>query len=123
MISKPKYITCTVFAWLSAIGVPTAVTLSYFPLFVAQSSTMTVAGGTVVVLMLCAVPFLKQLKAWFPHTPASWVVWLAIAGLLLLVRSIIDQMLVVAIWGSASNVLAGILFKVATHYKGVNDNE
>ena len=44
---------------------------------------MTVAGGTVVVLMLCAVPFLKQLKAWFSHTPASWVVWLAIAGLLL----------------------------------------
>lgn len=121
MRNNRKYVCCQVFGWLMCIGVPLTVTCSYFPVWIARSSEMTVAGGTVVLLLLCVIPFFKQIKQWFSKSPASWIVWTIIAGMCIVVRTIIDQLVIVACFGAVSNILGGLIFYVGKRYQPIKE--
>lgn len=115
--NKTKYTICQIFGWLLCIGVPLTATCSFFPFWVEQSPEMTVAGGSVVLLLICVVPFFKKIKEWFSHTPASWVIWTIIACMCLLVQTIIDQLVIVACFGAVANILGGLVFSLGKTYK------
>ena len=93
------------------IVVPLVATLTQFPLWVEQSAEATMSGLCLVLIGISALPFLKQLKAYF-KSPSAWVVWSIIFVLLLLLRNIIDQILIVSFAGLLSNLIGAGLFNI-----------
>ena len=67
------------------------------------------SGLCLVLICISVLPFLKQLKEYF-KSPSAWVIWGVIFLLLFLLRSIIDQILIVAFVGFIANVAGAGLF-------------
>ena len=93
------------------VGVPLAVTLSYFPLWVEKSSEATVSGIAVVFALLSLIPVLRVLKKRM-ESPAVWMVWTLLAVTLIVLNKIIDQAVVIAVFGAASNSIGAVIYKV-----------
>lgn len=93
------------------VGVPLAVTLSYFPLWVHKSSEATISGLAVVFVLLSIIPMLRVIKK-RAETPAAWMVWGVLAVLLVSINQIIDQAIVISIFGAASNGVGAAVYKV-----------
>lgn len=91
------------------VGVPLVATLTQFPLWIENSAEATMSGLCLVLLGLSAIPFFKQLKEYF-KSPSAWVVWGVIFGVLILMRSIIDQIAVVAFYGFCANCVGAGLY-------------
>lgn len=99
------------------VGVPLVATLTQFPIWIERSSEATVSGLALVLIGLSVLPFLKQLKEYF-KSPSAWVVWGVVFVILMLMRSIIDQMLVVALAGLVANMIGAVLFGIGKHFDG-----
>jgi phosphate starvation-inducible membrane PsiE len=108
-LSKGKLLK--LLALLLDVGVPLAVTLSYFPLWVERSSTSTVSGVSLVLLFFCILPFVHRIKEWL-KSPSVPVLWCIILAIMVLMRSIIDEMVVVCFFGAASNALGAVIHRV-----------
>ncbi|MBR2474727.1 MAG: hypothetical protein IKB51_06870 [Clostridia bacterium] len=93
------------------VGVPLAVTLSYFPLWVEKSAETTVSGIAVVFALLSIIPALRVLKNRV-SSPAAWMVWTCLAGILIAINTIIDQAVVIAVFGAISNGAGAAVYKV-----------
>jgi len=117
--NKKKWWACQISGWALCIGVPASVILTYFPLFVERGSAETVSASAIVLLLIAIIPLFKYIKQLFQKTPASWVVWVILLGLFLIAQTIVDQLVVVCLFGAISNILGGILFKVAKKYQTV----
>ncbi len=97
------------------VGAPLATTFSLFPLWVEKSSEATVSGLFLVFAFLSALPFIKQLKAYF-KSPSSWVVWTVIFVLLVPIRNIVDEMLMVSLVGALSNMIGAVIYKIGSKF-------
>lgn len=112
-------------AALTAIGAvlciapPAVTTLIYFPAWVEKSSTSTISGLSLFLLLLSIIPLFKMLKGFFatPSAPVLWAVVLVFAALF---RSIIDQICVIAFVGVVSSLVGMVVFKQRDKY---NDGE
>ena len=93
------------------VGVPLAVTLSYFPLWVEKSAETTVSGIAVVFALLSLIPALRVLKKRMA-SPAAWMVWSLLAVALIALNKIIDQAVVIAVFGAAANGAGAVIYKV-----------
>jgi hypothetical protein len=93
------------------VGVPLAVTLSYFPLWVEKSSEATISGLAVVFALLSIIPMIRVIKKHL-GSPAAWMIWSTLAVLLLAISQIIDQAIVISIFGAASNGVGAAVYKV-----------
>lgn len=98
-------------ALLLDVGVPLVVTLSYFPLWVERSSASTVSGVSLVLLFFCCIPFIHRIREWF-KAPSVPVLWCIILAFMVLLRSIIDEMVVVCFFGAAANALGAVIHRV-----------
>lgn len=107
--AKGKLIKCG--ALTLDVGVPLAVTLSYFPLWVQKSSEATVSGIAVVFALLSLIPALRVLKKRM-ESPAAWMIWSLLAVALIALNKIIDQAVVIAVFGAASNSIGAVVYKV-----------
>lgn len=96
------------------VGVPLAATLTQFPLWVEQSAEATMSGLCLVFIGLSVIPFLKVLKEYF-KSPSSWVVFGLIFMILLLLRSILDQMLIVSFAGFVANLIGAALYGIGNN--------
>ena len=99
-------------AMLLCVGVPLAATLTQFPVWVVRSSEATVSGMFLMLSFLCALPFLKQIRAYFA-SPSAALVWGVLLVLLALLRNIIDEVIFVCAFGAPANILGMFLFKIA----------
>lgn len=96
------------------VGVPLAATLTQFPLWVEQSAEATMSGLCLVFIGLSVIPFLKVLKEYF-KSPSSWVIFGLIFMFLLLLRSILDQMLIVSFAGFVANIIGAALYGIGNN--------
>lgn len=96
------------------VGVPLVATLSQFPMWIAKSAEATMSGLCLILLVLSVIPFLKQLKEYF-KSPSAWVLWGAVFVVLFMLRSIIDQILVVAFAGFLANALGAVIYNIGKH--------
>lgn len=110
------------FALCIDVGAPLAATLTQFPVWVERSAEATMSGLCLIFLMLSALPFLKQLKAYF-KSPSACVVWGLILLLLVLLRNIIDQILVVSFVGLVANVFGAGLYFIGKCVAAKKDKE
>lgn len=93
------------------VGAPFIATASQFPAMVERSAGSTMSGLFVMFALLSAIPLLKQFgeKLKTPSVPIMWAIFLAA---MLALRAIIDEMVIVAAVGAASNALGGVLYKL-----------
>lgn len=99
-------------ALLIDVGVPLAVTVSQFPVWVERSSEATVSGVFVVFALLSCIPFLRRIKA-FLKSPSAPVVWTLLFFFLVALNSIIDEAVFIAFYGACANLLGALLNRLA----------
>ena len=97
------------------IAPPLICTLSYFPLWYHVSADKALAGGAVLILILCALPLFKLVRRVF-DSPASYMIWLALFILFSLLSKIAHEMTVIAFVGFVSNLVGAISFAVAKKF-------
>ena len=96
---------------------PAICTLTYFPLWKEVGYESCIAGGTALLLVLCASPIFKLLKKAFTSY-SSYVVWLLLFLLFFALSKIADQMTVISLVGFIGNLLGTVCFSIA---KWVNE--
>ena len=96
------------------VGVPLIATLTQFPLWIEKSAEATMSGFCLVLMLLSALPFLKQLKEYF-KSPSAWVVWAIIFVVMLVLHNSIGQMLIVSFAGAIANILGAGLYALGRH--------
>lgn len=104
---------------------PVIATLEYFPLWFQRSET-AFSAFSAILIAICCLPFIKQIKAYFKGTPASWVIWLVIYLVVALFSKLAEGVETVAFIGTISNLCGGCIFRIEKHLKqkqGVKDNE
>lgn len=90
---------------------PLAATFTQFPIWVEQSSEATMSGLFLVFAFLSALPFIKQIKAYF-KSPSVWVVWVVLFVLFVCLRNIINEMIVVCFVGMLANIVGAGIYKI-----------
>lgn len=116
MSNRVKYIILTCVAFFVSVAPPLAATLLQFPLWIDTSDEALISGVTVLLLFFCCLPFYKAIIAYF-KSPSAPVVWICICGFMYVMKSIADQMFVVACVGAVSNLIGMLCFKWRNRYK------
>lgn len=98
-------------ALLIDVGIPIAVTMSQFPVWVDKSASATVSGLFITLAMLCCVPFYRRIKEWL-KAPSAPVMWAIIFALSVAMKSIIAEIVVVCMWGMIANIIGALIHKV-----------
>ena len=103
------------------VGAPLAATISQFPVWVDRSAGTTVSGLFVLFAFISAIPFFKQIKAYF-KSPSTGIMWFIIFVALIALRAIIDEMLVICAIGALANVIGAGLYKLGDKYDPPKNN-
>ena len=69
------------------------------------------SGVSLVLLFFCSLPFFHRIKEWL-KSPSVPVLWCVVLVIMVLMRSIIDEMVVVCFFGAASNALGAVIHRV-----------
>lgn len=91
---------------------PVICTLSYFPLWQSVGYESCIAGGTALLLAICAIPLYKLLKRGLA-TYSSYLIWLILFLLFLALSKIATQMTVISLVGFIGNLLGAVCFHLA----------
>jgi hypothetical protein len=99
------------------VGAPLIATLTQFPVMIERSAEATVSGLFVVFALLSGIPLLKLFGKMI-KTPSVPVIWLIGCGLLLCLRSIVDEMIVICAVGAFSNTAGAVMYKIGENIAG-----
>lgn len=103
------------------VGAPLAATISQFPVWIDRSAEATISGLFVLFAFLSAIPFFRQIKAYF-KSPSAWVMWCIIFVVLIALRAIIDEIIVICMIGAVANVIGAGLHKLGDKYDPPKNN-
>ena len=90
---------------------PILCTISYFPLWKSTGYESCIAGGTALLIAVCAVPIYKAIKRYFSSPSASFM-WLIIFLIFFTLSKIADEMTVIAFSGFVGNLLGSLCFRI-----------
>ena len=107
-----KRFVLILFGYLFAAGMPLAATLSFFPLWREKGDKAILAGGTLLLIALCALPLWRGIKALL-RSPSVWGLWLVLFLGFALIESIIGEMRMICFFGLVGNLLGSLLFRLA----------
>lgn len=93
------------------IVAPLTATLTQFPAWVERSAGSTVSGTFVVFAILSSIPLFRFLKNIF-KTPSTPLLWGVAFALLICFRNIVDEMIVICLVGTISNIAGTAIYKV-----------
>ena len=93
------------------IVAPLAATLTQFPAWVERSAGSTVSGTFVVFAILSSIPLFRFLKNIF-KTPSTPLLWGVAFALLICFRNIVDEMIIICLVGTISNIAGTAIYKV-----------
>jgi chromate transport protein ChrA len=120
MHKRKASVLLTCLGFLFSVGLPLAATLSFFPLWRTRGATAALAGGTLLLIALCALPLWRTVKALL-RSPSVWELWLFAFFAFLLVKSIIIEMCVICFFGLIGNLIGSLLFFLARRKRGGGD--
>lgn len=93
------------------VAAPLIATITQFPIWVETSSEATVSGLFLLFAFLSALPFIKQIKAYF-KSPSVWVLWTVALVLFIALRNIINEMVIVCFVGMIANLIGAGIYKI-----------
>lgn len=94
---------------------PTIATLNLFPLIVNSGEKQVSAIGA-LLLIICAVPFWKQVKH-FLSSPSAWKVWTVVLVLSAVCRAVMDELFVISTIGLISGLVGAFIFAIEKSYR------
>ncbi len=106
-MDKMKYSALTALGALLCIAPPAVVTLCYFPLWVEKSSSATLSGLSLILILVSIIPIFRILKEHI-SSPSAPIIWILVCLFCFAFKSIIEQVLVISFVGAVSS-LAGML--------------
>ena len=115
-MSKFKFYAVTVFALALSTLPAIFTTLAYFPLWRERGTGAFLSGFTLVLLLVAIAPIFKLVRRMLA-SPSILFVWLFLFLTFFLLKSIADEMTVIAFVGLISNTAAALLFKFAERYR------
>lgn len=104
------------------VGAPLVATLTQFPVMIERSAEATVSGLFIMFALLSGIPLLKHFGKMI-KTPSVPVIWLIGCGLLLCLRSIVDEMIVICAVGALSNTAGAVMYKIGENIAGKDTDE
>jgi chromate transport protein ChrA len=121
MKSAPKtntfvYLALHIAGFSLCILPPAICTLRYFPLWEASGFESCIAGGTALLMVLCAIPIWKLLKKALASY-SSYLIWLLLFLIFLALSNIATQMTVISLVGFIGNLLGAVCFHIAKRIK------
>ncbi len=93
------------------VGAPLIATFTQFPAWIERSSGSTMSGIFVVFALLSAVPAFKMVGSML-KSPSSVLLWGIGLGLLMCLRTIVDEMVLICFVGLISNVIGTAIYKI-----------
>ena len=100
------------FGYLFSVSLPLLATLSCFPLWRARGAGAVLAGGTLLLIALCALPLWRALKSYL-QSPSVWMLWLFGLILFSLISRIIFEMRMICLFGLIGNLIGALCFLLA----------
>lgn len=94
---------------------PAIATIDLFPLFVESGEKQISAIGA-LLLIVCAVPFWKQVKH-FLSSPSAWKVWTVVVILSAVCRAVMDELFVISTIGLISGLVGAVIFAIEKSYR------
>lgn len=122
MTDRHKYLILSAFALLTCTVPSIVATVYFFPLWVSKGSETTVSGLSVLLLLLCIIPFVRTIKEAL-KSPDAKTVWFILLLLFWLIRTIVDEMVVICGVGFLSNVLGSLLYAWRNKYSEVKERD
>lgn len=110
MNNKLKYNGLTALGALLCIAPPAVATLCFFPLWVEKSSSATVSGLSLILILISIIPLLRIIKEYI-SSPSATLVWIIVGVFCLAFKSIVEQILVISFVGALSSIAGTIVFK------------
>jgi chromate transport protein ChrA len=111
MNNKLKYNGLTALGALLCIAPPAVVTLCYFPLWVEKSSSATVSGLSLILILISIIPLFRIIKEHIA-SPSITLIWIIVGVFCIAFKAIIDQILVISFVGALSSIAGTIVFRV-----------
>lgn len=111
-----KTVSMTALGALLCIVPPIAVTIGYFPVWVEKSSSSTISGLSMILILVSIIPLFKLVKDHL-KTPSAPLLWAIICLFAVMFRSIIDQVIVIAFVGTVSSIAGFFVFKARDRMK------
>lgn len=108
---KNKNAALTIAGFAVSILPPLIATLTQFPDWISKSSGCTVSGIALVCILISIYPLIRAAKKYL-FTPSVPFVWLVVTIFVLLLRSIIEQVLIISVVGTISSCIGWVLFRV-----------
>lgn len=105
-----KTIAISLIALAVSIVPPLLTTLHYFPVWTDRSAAATVSGVVVFLGILCFVPLYKKILSSL-RSPSAPVMWAILATVMFVMKDISDEMFVIAVVGTISNLIGWFIFK------------
>lgn len=99
--------------WLAIaldVGVPLAVTLTQFPIWVNRSSAATMSGLCLLLVVICCIPFFRQIKEYL-KSPSAPVLWTALFLIFVMLEAIASEIKIVCFFGAVANYIGSLLYK------------
>lgn len=103
--------------YLFSVALPLAATLSFFPLWREKGGAAVLAGGTLLLIALCALPLWRGLKALL-RSPSVWGLWLLAFLAFFLLESIAGEMCVICFFGLIGNLIGSLCFRLGRKWGG-----
>ena len=123
---KSKKTPISILFWalgmLLSVGAPLTTTLSFFPAWVAQGGEVIISGFTLLIAIICALPFYRWIKNGL-SSPSGITVWLVLFLIFFSLSRVADEMTVISFIGFLGNLLGGIAFRISKKIKEDNGNE
>ncbi len=116
MTERTKYFILYAVGLIVCIVPPVVAVLMNFPVWIHKSSAATLSGISLVLLVLCCIPFYKAILA-YVRSASSPVMWLLLFLFCFLFGSIVDEMTAISFVGAISNTVGAVIFKIAKKYK------
>ena len=117
MKKSRRFLLCL--GYICSVGIPLAATLSCFPIWKARGGEAVLAGGTLLLIALCALPFWRAIKAYL-KSPSVWMLWLFGFLFFSLISGIVTEMQMICLFGFIGNLLGAICFLLARRRSGKN---
>jgi hypothetical protein len=91
---------------------PLSAVISYFPIWAHRSSADALCGFTLLLILLCLLPFYNKLREVF-KSPSVSVLWFCLFVLFFLLSRIAYEMTVISFVGFLGNLVGSLFFKLA----------
>lgn len=111
MPKSKRAIILYVVGLLVCVVPPLLATLEYFPLF---NERQRLSVLSLLIALLCTIPLWRSLRTFFKN-PSAWKIWLAMLLLMTALRSIADEVIVIAWIGLPSGIIGSALFWFSRH--------